>query len=160
MSDPKNAGPGDPLEERILRRIPLEIAALSALLAIPVALFLGLIEGALFLGGGLLAAISFLWLKSALGRVVGTGGAAAGPGSGAVPGAETKAPAKSRAIRSGIAVYALRMALILAVFSLIMLAYPRKILAFAAGFSTILPVFIVEAVATLARVKSETSWKV
>jgi hypothetical protein len=46
------------------------------------------------------------------------------------------------------------MALILAAFFLIMLAYPRKVLAFAAGFSTILPVFIVEAATTLARVKS------
>ncbi|MBM3295578.1 MAG: hypothetical protein FJY82_13815 [Candidatus Aminicenantes bacterium] len=149
MSDPKGTRPGlplqgDPLEERILRRIPVEITAASAVLAVPVGLVFGLPAGGLFLGGGWFAALSFLFLKSSLGRVLGSGGGGK---------AEAAATSKGRTVRAGIALYALRMALILGVFFLIMLAYPRKILAFAAGFSTILPVFIVEAAVTLARVK-------
>jgi hypothetical protein len=71
----------DALEERILRRIPVEVAALSE---------------------------------------------------------------KGGALRSGIGLYALRLGLICAVFSLIILVFPGKILAFAAGFSAIVPVALFE----------------
>jgi hypothetical protein len=127
----------DRLEERILRRIPVEIAAFSAFVAVPVALIFSPLDGVLFFAGGIVAALSFLWLRSALGRIL--------------------ARARPRAFRSGIALYAVRLTLILGVFFLIMLAYPKKILAFSAGFSTILPVFFVEAAVALARMKS---WKV
>lgn len=149
---------GDPLEERVLRRIPVEVALLAAALAVLAALIFGPLTGAVFFGGGALAALSFLSLRSSLGRVLGraeAGPAGEGAGEGGAPGPGPGLPAKGkgRAVRAGLALYALRLALILAAFFLIMLAYPRKVLAFAAGFSTILPVFIVEAVATLARVK-------
>jgi hypothetical protein len=148
----------DPVEERVLRRIPVEVAGLAAVLAVPAGLLFDPVTGAVFFGGGTLAALSFLSLKSSLGKVLGraaAGGAGGSAGTPAEAGGAVGAPAKGRALRSGLALYALRMALILAAFFLIMLAYPRKVLAFAAGFSTILPVFIVEAATTLARVKSD-----
>jgi uncharacterized membrane protein YdjX (TVP38/TMEM64 family) len=126
----------DPVEERILQRIPFEIIALSAILAIAAALIFDPITGLFILAGGTLAALSFLWLKRALWRVLQQG--------------------KAHAVRSGILLYAVRFLLILGVFLIIILAYPKKLLAFAAGFSTVVPVFLGEAAVALIRLKS---WK-
>jgi hypothetical protein len=46
--------------------------------------------------------------------------------------------------------------LICGVFFIIILLFPRKILAFGAGFSTVIPVFLAEAVGALLRMKT---WK-
>jgi len=127
----------DPLEEKILRRIPFEIVALAAFLAVPVGLIFGPLAGLFFLLGGALSMVGFLWLKSSLTRVL--------------------AREKARALRSGVLLYALRFVLILGVFLIIILVYPKKLLAFAAGFSSVIPVFLGEAVVALARMKQ---WKV
>ncbi len=121
----------DPMEERIIRRIPFEIAAVAALLGLGAVLFFDTLSGAVFAGGGFLSALSFLWLKSALVRVLGRD--------------------RARALRAGILLYALRFLLILGVFVLIILLIPRKLIAFAAGFSTVIPVFLVETALALAR---------
>ena len=127
----------DPLEEKILKRIPLEVTAFAAVIAVPVGLVFGTLAGVFFLGGGTLAAVGFLWLKSSLTRVL--------------------AKDKARALRSGILLYGLRFVLILGVFLIIILLYPKRLLAFAAGFSSVIPVFLGEAVVALARMKT---WKV
>jgi hypothetical protein len=127
----------DPLEEKILHRIPFEVVAFAAFLAVPVALIFGALTGLFFFLGGVLAAVGFLWLKSSLTRVL--------------------ARQKARALRSGILLYGLRFVLILGVFLIIILLYPKKLLAFAAGFSSVIPVFLGEAVVALARMKQ---WKV
>lgn len=134
-SSASSSGPIDPLEERILRRIPFEVIILSAVLGLPAALLFDPLTGVFFFAGGLLSAVSFLWLKSALFRVLSRG--------------------KARAVRSGVALYAVRFVLIFGVFFLIILTFPGKILAFAAGFSTVIPVFLGETVLALARWKSE-----
>jgi len=128
---------GDPLEERILRRIPLEILAAAAALAVPAGLLFGLEAGGLFFGGGALAALGFLSLKQSLGRVL----------AGEKPG---------RGVRRALLFYLLRLALLLIVFYIIMLIFRNKIIAFAAGFSTVVLVLGAEAARTLARVKE---WK-
>ncbi len=127
----------DPLEEKILRRIPFEVVAFAAFFAVPVGLIFSPLAGVFFLAGGALAAVGFLWLKSSLDRVLARG--------------------KAQALRSGILLYGLRFVLILAVFLIIILLYPKKLLAFAAGFSSVIPVFLGEAVAALAHIKQ---WKV
>ena len=137
MTTPGDSYPADPVEEKILRRIPFEIVALSAVIALGVALLFDPMSGLIFLAGGILAAVSFLWMKRALGKVL--------------------AREKAGAIRAGAALYALRFALIVGAFLLVILAYPSKLLAFAAGFSTLLPVFLVEAVVALLRMRT---WKV
>jgi len=140
MTDPSPASPSfaDPLEERILGRIPYEVIALAAILAAAAGLAFGLLSGAFVLAGGLLSALSFVWLKGALTGILASGG--------------------RRAVRSGAILYAVRILLILGVFSLIILVSPKKIVAFAAGFSAIIPVFLGEAVFALAHWKSKPPW--
>jgi hypothetical protein len=126
----------DPIEERILRRIPLEILAAGAaagLIALP---FFGVTTALLVLTGGTLASLGFLWMKVSLTRFLQR---------------ERKA-----ALRSGVLIYLARFVLILAVFSFIIFLFPGKILAFVAGFSVLVPVFLVEGVFALLRVKT---WK-
>jgi hypothetical protein len=126
----------DPIEERILKRVPLEILAAGAaagLIALP---FFGVTTALLVLGGGTLASLGFLWMKVSLTRFLQR---------------ERKA-----ALRSGVLIYLARFVLILAVFSFIILLFPGKILAFVAGFSVLVPVFLVEGVFALVRVKT---WK-
>jgi ATP synthase I chain len=126
----------DALDERILRRIPVEILAASAVLALAAALLFDLLTGCLFFAGGVLAALGFVWLKRSLSRFLDRG--------------------RKGAMRSAIALYALRLVLICAVFFLIILLYPEKILAFGAGFSVLVLVCLVEGVRALLLMKT---WK-
>jgi len=128
--------PIDPVEEKILRRIPLEVIAAAAVLGLGAAALFNPLTGLFFFAGGALSTLGFLWLKSALTHVLAKG--------------------KAQALRSGILLYLARFVLILGVFLIIILIYPRMILAFAAGFSTIIPVFLVEIALALARMKQ---WK-
>jgi hypothetical protein len=126
----------DPTEENIIRRIPFEIIILATILGIAAGLIFGLLTGFFFFAGGALAALSFLWLKQSLTRVL--------------------LREKAKAVRSGILLYVFRLILILGVFFIIIFAYPNKLLAFAAGFSTVIPVFLGETAVALARMKQ---WK-
>jgi hypothetical protein len=126
----------DPLEERILRRIPVEILAGSAVLAVPAMLLFGLPTGLVFFAGGAFAALGFAGLKQSLTRFL--------------------AREKKGALRSGIVLYALRLVLICGVFSLIIFLYPKKILAFGAGFSVLVLVSLVEGVRALLLLRT---WK-
>ncbi len=124
----------DPLEERVLRRIPIEILGLAVVFGLGAAFLRSLPTGLSILAGGAFSALCFVWLKGALGRALSRG--------------------KARALKAGLALYGLRLLLILAVFSLIILLYPNKLIAFVAGFSAVIPVFGAEAAVGLVRVKS------
>jgi hypothetical protein len=124
------------LEDRILRRIPFEVVVLAAVLSVPAAFLFDPLTGAVFFGGGLFSALGFAWLKGSLTRFL--------------------QREKRGALRSGIALYALRLVLICAVFFLIILLYPKKILAFVAGFSTVVPVSLAEGVRGLLLLRT---WK-
>jgi hypothetical protein len=126
----------EPEDERILRRIPGEILLLSAVLALPAVFLFDTVTALLFFGGGALAALGFLWLKQSLTRFL--------------------LRDRAGALRSAILLYALRLVLICAAFFIIILLFPRKILAFGAGFSTIVLVFLAEGVGALLRLKT---WK-
>jgi hypothetical protein len=130
-------GPWGAYEDRLLRRIPVEIATLAAVLALVAVPLFGLTSGLLVLAGGLLSAFGFAWLRQSLTRILAKGARGAR--------------------RSGIALYALRLVLICAVFFLIILLYPKKFLAFGAGFSTVVPVVLAEAVRGLLQ---QSKWKV
>lgn len=120
-------------EERILKRIPLEIALLSLLVAF-ISLFLyDWIIGILVFTGGVVAAVNFIWLRQAVTRYLTSG--------------------KQRALRSGFAVYALRLLLILTIFFIIILFFSTKIIAFVVGFSTLVIVFLIEAIIGLSKLK-------
>ena len=126
----------DALEELILRRIPIEILAASAVLALPAMLLFDLPTGLVFLAGGVFAALGFAGLKHSLTRFLDR--------------------EKKGALRSGIILYALRLVLICAVFLLIILLYPKKILAFGAGFSMLVLVSLVEGIRGLLLLRT---WK-
>ncbi len=135
----QNAHPHDGrnlIEERILRRIPAEILAVSAVLALATLLFFPPLVGLFVFVGGAFSAASFLWLKSSLNRFLG--------------------PDRRRAIRSGLLLYLGRLALLIGVFLIIILLFRRMVVAFMAGFSTAILVFFIEAVKALAQMKS---WK-
>ena len=124
------------LEERILRRIPFEIFVISIVIAIGAIPLFSLRTALFVLAGGAFSALSFLWLKRALSRFL--------------------SPDKRRALRSGIAFYLLRLLLLIAVFSAIILVFPRMILAFVAGFSSVIPAFLIETVMALSQMRQ---WK-
>jgi len=126
----------DAVEELILRRIPIEILAVSAVLALPAALLIDLPTGLMFLAGGAFSALGFAWLKHSLTRFL--------------------LRDRRGALRSGIVLYVFRLVLICGVFFLIILLYPRKILAFGAGFSLIVLVSLVEGVRALLLMRT---WK-
>ena len=118
-------------EERILQRIPLEIVLLSFLIAAASLFFYDWIIGILIFAGGIVAAINFIWLRQALTRFLTSG--------------------KQKALRSAFAVYALRLLLILAIFFIIILFFSTKIIAFVVGFSTLILVFLIEAIIGLSK---------
>jgi hypothetical protein len=130
-----NAVP-EAFEDRLLRRIPLEIAVAAALLSAGAALLIDPATGLFVLAGGLVSALGFAWLKRSLTRFL------------------TRDVQGAR--RAGVLFYALRVVLICAIFFLIILLYPKKILAFVAGFSTVVPVSLAVAIRGLLQLKK---WK-
>jgi len=124
-------------DEKILRRIPWEILALALILALGALMVFDAGSGLfVFLGGGL-SSLGFIWLRQSVTRFLQNGG-------------------KKHAIRTALLLYGLRLVLIIALFFIIILFFPGRIFAFIAGFSTVIPVFLVEAVAALSRL---TQWK-
>ena len=123
-------------EEKILRRIPLEIVLFSLVVALISQVFYDWVIGILIFAGGIVAAINFIWLRQALTRYLTSG--------------------KKKALRSAFAVYALRLLLILAIFFIIILFFSTKIIAFEVGFSTIIIVFLIEDIRGLSKLKK---WK-
>jgi hypothetical protein len=114
----------DPLEERVLRRIPAEVVVLAAVLGLAAGLGFDPLTGLFLVAGGVFSALGFVWLKQSLTRFL--------------------SGEKKSALCSGILIYILRLVLICAVFFLIILVYPKKIFAFVAGFSAVVPVSLFE----------------
>jgi membrane-associated HD superfamily phosphohydrolase len=123
-------------EERVLRRIPLEVPIIAFVLAIIALLFFTPLTGVFILAGGIFSALSFIWLKKALLRFL--------------------SQDRRRAVRSGLALYLLRLVLLLAVFSIIILVFPRMILGFVAGFSSLVLAILAEAAIAVSQMKQ---WK-
>ena len=124
------------LEERILRRIPMEILALSSLIALICLILFEPFTALFVLAGGVLASLSFIWLITSLSKFL--------------------TPEKKKALKSGLALYSLRLLLLLALFFIIIIFFSEKIIAFAAGFSSIIIVLMVEAFIGLIEFKK---WK-
>jgi ATP synthase I chain len=123
-------------EERTLRRIPREVLAIALVMAAVSLPFFRPLTALFILSGGVFSALSFIGLKRALLRFIG--------------------PDKRRAVRSGLALYLLRLLLLLAVFLIIILVLPRMILAFVAGFSSLVLAILIEAATALSQMKQ---WK-
>jgi hypothetical protein len=153
-------------EERILRRIPLEILALSFLIALASLLLFSPLTSVFILGGGVFSALSFFWLKQSVSGLFLSEQKGDRHLTEPVPflskngdsphKQKGQPPFFKKTLRSGLALYGLRLLLILAVFFIIILLFSKKIIAFAVGFSVIIPVFLAEAVIALSRMKQ---WK-
>jgi len=123
-------------DEKILKRIPLETSAVGLLMGFAAVPFFGPLAGLLVFAGGLVSALSFIQIKGALTRFLTSD--------------------RSKTVRSGIVQYFLRLFLLIGVFFIIIFLFSRMVLAFAAGFSAVIPVFLVETAVALARAKQ---WK-
>jgi hypothetical protein len=119
------------LEEKILRRMPKEILIISLILSIATIFIFDIITAALLLLGGAFAAISFIWLKKSITKFLSL--------------------EKKKAVKSTVLFYGLRLILIIAVIFIIILFFQNKVLAFAAGFSTIIVVFLIEGAAAVSK---------
>lgn len=137
-------------EEKILRRIPWEILILSSVLAVASLLFLNPLTALFIFAGGVFSALSFIWLKQTISRLLLLK-------NGDSPSWEKgQSPFLKKALRSALALYGIRLVLILATFFIIIFFFSKKIIAFVAGFSTMIPVFLVEAIIALSKMKK---WK-
>ncbi|MBD3414025.1 MAG: hypothetical protein GF421_06315 [Candidatus Aminicenantes bacterium] len=125
------------LEEQILKRIPKEIIILSFLLSLGSYFLFDWLTALLLLIGGATAAISFIWLKHSLIRILNL--------------------EKNKAVKSAVLFYGLRLVLIIAVIFIIIFFFQNRILAFAAGFSTIIVVFLIEGIAAASKM---LKWKI
>jgi len=123
-------------EAKILRRIPKEIVAAAALMAVAIGLIFDFPSGLLCLAGGFISALSFIWLKRSLERHFEAG--------------------RGHRLRSLLGFQFLRLGLIGLIFSIIIYFFSRRALAFVAGFAAIIIVILGEAVFILSRAKA---WK-
>ena len=126
----------DTVEEKILRRVPLEIFICTIFAATAGFFLFDYLTSLLILAGGLFSMLNFYWLKQTISKAFITD--------------------KKKSFRAAVPLYIVRILLILAIFFIIILFFSKKILAFVAGFSMIIPVFFIEAVGALAKLKQ---WK-
>ena len=124
------------IEERMLKRIPYEILGLAAVLSVLVLLFLNLSSAILYLAGGALSALSFIWLKQSVSHFL--------------------LQDRKKALSYAIFIYVFRLVLIIVVFFIIISLFSKEILVFVAGFSTMILVFFFEAAGALIGLKQ---WK-
>lgn len=126
----------DPVEEKILRRIPLETLVLTMIAAVAALILFGAIIGLLVLAGGLFSILNFAWLKTAVTKSLAEGG--------------------RRSKRALLPLYIIRILLILGIFFIIIIFFSKRIFAFVIGFSMIIPVFLIEAAGALGKLRQ---WK-
>jgi len=124
------------IEENILNRIPKEILILTLILSVGTAFIFDLTASLLFLLGGVFATVSFIWLKRSITKFLSL--------------------EKKKAIKSAVLLYGLRLILIITVIFIIILFFQNKILAFVAGFSTIIVVFLIEGAVAVSKMMK---WK-
>jgi hypothetical protein len=142
-------------EEKILRRIPLEILILSFAVALASIFLFNPLTALFVLAGGAFSALSFTWLKTSISRLLLLEHEKKGDRH-----LKEKEPVpffdKKKALRSALVLYGIRLVLIIAIFFIIIIFFSRNIIAFIAGFSAIVPVFLAEAIVALSRMKK---WK-
>ena len=149
-------------EEKILRRIPLEILVLSFVIALGSIFLFNPLAALFVLAGGAFSAVSFIWLKQSISKLLllekrETGDILKKKRDRHLK-EEEPVPFfdKKKALRSALILYGIRLVLIIAIFFIIIFFFSRNIIAFVAGFSTMVPVFLAEAVVGLSRMKQ---WK-
>ncbi|HOP60278.1 MAG: hypothetical protein KA522_02670 [Candidatus Saccharicenans sp.] len=124
------------LFEKSLKRIPVETIALGCLASILGLIFFDLISAALLVAGALVAAAGFISLRSFVNRYV----------------FREKTVFRKRAL----ILYSLRLLLICLVFLAIIFIFRSKVIAFVAGFSSLVVAVLIEAIRNLVNIRQ---WK-
>ncbi|HOE13482.1 MAG TPA: hypothetical protein PLP94_02735 [Candidatus Saccharicenans sp.] len=124
------------LFEKSLKRIPVETIALGCLASILGLIFFDLISAALLVAGALVAAAGFISLRSFVNRYV----------------FREKTVFRKRAL----ILYSLRLLLICLVFLAIIFIFRGKVIAFVAGFSSLVVAVLIEAIRNLVNIRQ---WK-
>jgi len=156
-------------DEKILRRIPLEIVAFSCLMALIAFPLFDALTALLIIAGGALATLSFLWLKQTVSKllIVKKGDIKKEDSRSRVKNGDSpkekmgqppffQSASYKKVLRTALPFYILRIVLILGIFFIIIFFFSNKIIAFVVGFSTLVPVFLVEAAIALSKMKQ---WK-
>ena len=126
----------DSIDEKILKRIPKEIVFTAFFFALGAAILFGILAAFFVMLGGIVAAFGFIGTKQSVTKFL--------------------TLKKKETFRAAILIYLLRLLLIIIIFFIIILFFSKLILAFIAGFSATILVFLVEAVAALTKLKQ---WK-
>jgi uncharacterized membrane protein len=95
------------INEKILKRIPWEIAILALILALPTLILFDAVSALLVFTGSLLAAAEFIWLKKSITKIL--------------------LDRKKQAFITIMLLYGLRFLLIIAVFFIIILFFSKKL---------------------------------
>ena len=122
--------------ERILHRVPLEVLGPSLIVSMVVLVFFDPLTALLFFWGGSVSALNFLWLRKTSSNIL--------------------LRNKKGALTLGIFFYILRILLICSIFFIIIFFLSERIVAFVAGLSTIILIFLAEAGRALAK---QSKWK-
>jgi len=122
--------------ERILHRVPLEVLGLSLIISILILVLFDPLTALLFFWGGGVSALNFIWLRKTSLNILHRN--------------------KRKALTLGIFFYILRILLICSIFFIIIFFLSERIVAFVAGLSTIILIFLAEAGRALA---TQSKWK-
>jgi len=135
MPSQSNKKIGAQIEEVILKRIPWEILLVAFIISLLSLIFFNPLTAVFIFGGGLLSALSFIWLKQSLTSLL-------------------LSSKKKKSLKPALISYGLRLVLIIIVFFIIIFFFSRKIWAVIAGFSTILLVIAAESIVMLFKAKN------
>jgi hypothetical protein len=122
--------------EKSLKRVPVETLAIGCLASILVLLFLDPVSAVLVAGGAILAAVGFISLKSFVNRYLGG--------------------KRTVLVKRALVLFSLRLLLICLIFLAIIFIFRGKVIAFVAGFSSMVVAVLIEAIRNLVNIKQ---WK-
>jgi hypothetical protein len=122
--------------EKSLKRVPIETLVIGCLASLLVLIFFDPVSAVLVAGGAVLAAVGFISLKSFVDRYLGG--------------------KRTVLVKRAIVLFSLRLLLICLVFLAIIFIFRDKVIAFVAGFSSMVVAVLIEAIKNLVNIKQ---WK-
>jgi len=122
--------------EKSLKRVPIETLVLGCLASLLVLLFFDPVSAVLVAGGAILATAGFISLKSFVNRYFGG--------------------KRTVLVKRALVLFSLRLLLICLIFLAIIFIFRGKVIAFVAGFSSMVVAVLIEAIRNLVNIKQ---WK-
>jgi hypothetical protein len=122
--------------EKSLKRVPIETLVLGCLASLLVLLFFDPVSAVLVAGGAILATAGFISLKSFVNRYFGG--------------------KRTVLVKRALVLFSLRLLLICLIFLAIIFIFRGKVIAFVAGFSSMVVAVLIEAIRNLVNIRQ---WK-